>query len=50
MGGSEQKYVEEAFATNWLSTVGPNLAAFEREFAERIGFPAVAHAVRQAVA
>src|SRR5450759_4732102 len=42
MGGREQIYVREAFATNWLSTVGPNLAAFEQEFSTRIGLPAVA--------
>ena len=42
MGGREQVYVREAFATNWLSTVGPNLTAFEREFEARIGLPAVA--------
>jgi len=23
MSGSEQRYVREAFASNWLSTVGP---------------------------
>src|SRR5450631_775006 len=42
MGGSEQAYVEQAFASNWLSTVGPNIAAFEKAFAERVGLPAVA--------
>ena len=42
MGGREQTYVQEAFATNWLSTVGPNLTAFEREFETRVGLPAVA--------
>ncbi len=42
MGGSEQMYVREAFATNWLSTVGPNLTAFEQEFSTRVGLPAVA--------
>jgi pyridoxal phosphate-dependent aminotransferase EpsN len=42
MGGEEQAFVAEAFASNWLSTVGPNLTAFEREFEERFGFPAVA--------
>ena len=42
MGGNEQAYVREAFATNWLSTVGPNLTAFEREFSARVGLPAVA--------
>ena len=42
MGGNEQTYVRQAFASNWLSTVGPNLTAFEREFERRIGLPAVA--------
>ncbi len=42
MGGRERAYVEEAFATNWLSTVGPHLEAFERAFAERLGRPSVA--------
>jgi len=42
MGGNEQLYVAEAFATNWLSTVGPNLTAFEREFERHIGMPSVA--------
>lgn len=41
-GGNELKYVEEAFASNWLSSVGPSLDAFERVFAERVGRPAVA--------
>jgi pyridoxal phosphate-dependent aminotransferase EpsN len=42
MGGAEERYVQEAFASNWLSTVGPHLDALERGFAERIGHPAVA--------
>jgi len=42
MGGAEQTYVQQAFASNWLSTVGPNLTAFEQEFKDRIGLPAVA--------
>ena len=42
MGGAEERYVREAFASNWLSTVGPNIDAFERAFAARIGLPAVA--------
>ena len=42
MGGDEETYVRQAFATNWLSTVGPNLSDFEREFSTRIGLPAVA--------
>jgi pyridoxal phosphate-dependent aminotransferase EpsN len=42
MGGNELRYVEEAFESNWLSTVGPNLKAFENLFEERIGLPSVA--------
>src|SRR5512147_691093 len=42
MGPNEERYVREAFASNWLSSVGPQLDAFERAFAGRIGRPAVA--------
>jgi pyridoxal phosphate-dependent aminotransferase EpsN len=42
MGESEERYVREAFASNWLSTVGPNLDAFEAALAARIGLPSVA--------
>jgi pyridoxal phosphate-dependent aminotransferase EpsN len=42
MGDRELEYVREVFASNWLSTVGPHVEAFEREFAKRIGRPAVA--------
>ena len=42
MGGNEQKYVEEAFSSNWLSTVGPNLNYLESEFSALLGVPAVA--------
>ena len=42
MGGNEELYVLEAFESNWLSTVGPNIVAFEKEFENRIGQPAVA--------
>jgi pyridoxal phosphate-dependent aminotransferase EpsN len=42
MGDNEESYVNQAFATNWLSTVGPNLTAFEKDFENRIGQPAVA--------
>jgi pyridoxal phosphate-dependent aminotransferase EpsN len=41
MGGSEEAYVRQAFASNWLSSVGPNINAFEREFEARVGLPAV---------
>ena len=42
MDGSELRYVQEAFATNWLSTVGPNLGALEQRFSEMVELPAVA--------
>lgn len=29
--------MRDAFANNWISTVGPNLEAFEREFSEKLG-------------
>jgi pyridoxal phosphate-dependent aminotransferase EpsN len=41
MGGAEQGYANEAFTTNWVSTVGPNLTAFEEAFSRRIGMPSV---------
>jgi len=42
MGGSEIGYVQEAFDSNWLSSVGPNLDAFESAFSGRLGMPSVA--------
>src|ERR1019366_132579 len=42
MGGAEEGYVHQAFESNWLSTVGPNLTAFEQAFEARVGLPAVA--------
>lgn len=42
MGGAEQQFINQAFATNWLSTAGPNISAFEQEFGNRLGVPAVA--------
>ena len=31
MHGDEQKYVQEAFDTNWIAPLGPNVNAFEQE-------------------
>lgn len=42
MSGLEQGYVAEAFSSNWLSTVGPNLTAFEADFSSRLGLACVA--------
>lgn len=33
MGGEEMKFVQEAFDTNWVAPVGPNINAFEEELA-----------------
>ena len=37
MGGSEQKYVQEAFDTNWVAPLGPNLNAFEADLEKYLG-------------
>lgn len=37
MGGEEQKYIAEAFETNWIAPLGPNVEGFERELAEYVG-------------
>ena len=31
MGGSEQKYVQDAFDTNWIAPLGPNVDGFEND-------------------
>ncbi len=31
MGGSEQKYVQEAFDTNWVAPLGPNVTGLEND-------------------
>ncbi len=42
MGGAEKGFVRDAFQSNWLSTAGPNIRAFETEFEARLGLPAAA--------
>lgn len=37
MHGDEQRWVDEAIQTNWVSTVGANINAIEKELAEYIG-------------
>ncbi len=37
MGSHEIKYVEEAFETNWIAPLGPNVDAFEKELADYVG-------------
>ncbi len=43
MGGTELDYVKEAFSTNWIAPLGPNVDAFENSLARYCG-------VEQAVA
>ncbi|MGB0879651.1 MAG: DegT/DnrJ/EryC1/StrS family aminotransferase [Polaribacter sp.] len=31
MGGSELKYIQEAFDTNWIAPLGPNVTGFEQD-------------------
>jgi pyridoxal phosphate-dependent aminotransferase EpsN len=42
MGGKEMEYVRDAFESNYIAPVGPQLELFEREFAETVG---ASHAV-----
>jgi len=37
MSGAEQQYIQEAFATNWIAPLGPNVDAFEQEMAAYLG-------------
>ena len=42
MGGGEMKYVKEAFDSNWVAPLGPNVDAFERELCSATGAKHVA--------
>ncbi|GAJ57234.1 aminotransferase [Geobacillus thermoleovorans B23] len=37
MSGNEQTYIQEAFETNWIAPLGPNVDAFEKELAAYVG-------------
>jgi len=37
MGGNEQNYVNEAFETNWVAPLGPNVNGFEQDISNYIG-------------
>ncbi len=39
MSGQEQRYVAEVFDSNWIAPLGPQVDAFEREFAAAVGAP-----------
>jgi dTDP-4-amino-4,6-dideoxygalactose transaminase len=42
MAGGEVKYVQEAFDTNWIAPLGPNVDAFEKGLCEAVGAKHVA--------
>ena len=37
MHGDEKKYMDEAYDTNWMSTVGANINEIEKEIAAKVG-------------
>lgn len=37
MGGNEQNYVDEAFKTNWIAPLGPNVNLFEKAIQDYVG-------------
>lgn len=37
MSGNEQRYIKDAFDTNWIAPLGPNVDAFEKELASYVG-------------
>ena len=37
MHGEEQQFIQEAFDTNWVAPLGPNVDAFEKEMAAYTG-------------
>ena len=37
MGGNEQKYINEAFAENWVAPLGPNVDGFEEDLEKFLG-------------
>jgi dTDP-4-amino-4,6-dideoxygalactose transaminase len=42
MGGGEMKYIKEAFSTNWVAPLGPNVNEFEKGLANKLGITGVA--------
>ena len=39
MGDEELKFVRDAFESNYIAPLGPQIDAFEREFSEKVGIP-----------
>ncbi|MBX3241478.1 MAG: aminotransferase class I/II-fold pyridoxal phosphate-dependent enzyme [Chitinophagaceae bacterium] len=43
MGGNERKYVTEAFDTNWIAPLGPNVNGLEEDISRYLGDNPVSH-------
>ena len=41
MGGNEQKYIKDAFDSNWIAPLGPNVDGFENDIASFCGVKSV---------
>lgn len=50
MGGNEQKYVNEAFDTNWVAPLGPNVNGFEQDLESYLGHDAAVGALSSGTA
>jgi len=37
MGGQEQQFIQEAFDTNWVVPLGPNVDGFEKDLEQFLG-------------
>ena len=40
--GYEMQYIKEAFDTNWIAPLGPNVNEFEKELASKVGIKSAA--------
>jgi dTDP-4-amino-4,6-dideoxygalactose transaminase len=40
--GYEMQYIKEAFDTNWIAPLGPNVNEFEKELAAKVGIKSAA--------
>ncbi|MFV8270518.1 DegT/DnrJ/EryC1/StrS family aminotransferase [Flavobacterium sp. GT2N3] len=50
MGGTEQKYVQEAFDTNWVAPLGPNVIGMEQDLQKYLGNDAAVGALSSGTA
>ena len=50
LNGKEMSYVKEAFDTNWIAPLGPNVDAFEKEIVEALDFDTHAAALSSGTA